>query len=158
MTSPRHSLCASHKGFTLIESIIALVIMAIAAAGIASMQKSIFTGQTAIQQLQVGTQLMQECAEQVLATRRGPGGYAAISDGSVIGTAANFGPNLCGKMLISPFTPVFTTGFNSGGIPTVVIDRNYVGTGCPSAVVGTCKLVSISQAGLTPLTLLLVNY
>ncbi len=127
-------------GFTLVESIIVLVVLGIAAVGIISLQSQIFSGQSDIKNIQIGVQLMQECAEQVLATRRGSsGGYAAV-------TSPSFGTNACGGM----------TAFGSYSIPSVTLTDPYTGAGCHTG--GTCKLVSITQDGLTPITLMLASY
>ncbi len=130
---------AAHKGFTLIESIIVMVVLGIAAVAIINLQGNIFFGQSANKNMQIGVQLMQECAEQVLATRRGSrGGYTAVA-------SPRFGTNACGGM----------TAFSSDSIPSVTLTP-YTGAGCPTG--GTCKLVSITQGGLSPITLMLVNY
>jgi hypothetical protein len=52
-----------------------LAVLGIAAAGIASIQGNIFSGRSDNRLIEVGTHLMQECAEQVLATRQRTGGY-----------------------------------------------------------------------------------
>ncbi len=120
-------------GFTLVESIIVLVVLGIAAVGIISLQGRIFSGQSDIKNLQIGVQLMQECAEQVLATRRQSGYSAAPASGG------------CDGMVLPDYSA-----------PSVTITDPYSSTGCPTD--GTCKLVSITQGGLTPITLLLVSY
>ena len=128
-----HARPATWKGFTLVESIIVLVILAIAAAAIASLQGSIFYGQSDSKDRQVGVQLIQACAEQVLAVRR-QSGYTAVN------------ANTCSTL----------GSFGAYSASTLTITDPYSGTGCPSG--GVCKLVSVTQGGLTPLTLLLVSY
>ncbi len=133
-------------GFTLIESIIVLVVLGIAAAGIISLQSRIFSGQSDIKNIQIGVQLMQECAEQVLATRRGSGSYAAVTIG---------GPSPCGGM--TAFVDTTVTPNKTYSIPSVTTQDYTGGTGCPTG--GTnCKLVLIKQDDLTPITLMLVSY
>ena len=118
-----------------------MLVLAIAAAGITALQGNLFTGQSSIKDLQVRSRLMLECAEQVIAVRHfTPDGY---NDGV---TTTSFGTNLCGGV------PALA-GF---AIPSVTITDPYTGTACPAN--GTCKTVSITQNGLTPLTLLLVDY
>jgi len=125
---------APGKGFTLVETLIVMVVLGIAAVAIISLQGNIFKGQTDNQAIQVGVQLMQECAEQILATRRASGFAASTS---------------CSAMTLPGYTaPIVTTTVGSS---TTI-------TACPSATSNSCKLVSISQGGLTPVTLLLVNY
>jgi prepilin-type N-terminal cleavage/methylation domain-containing protein len=129
------------RGFTLIESIMVIVVLGIAAIGIASVQSTIFNGQTSVKNLQVGTKLMEECAEQVLAVRRFTAdGYNAVN------AAGGFGANQCGGV----------TALAGYTIPSVTITDPYTGAGCTTG--GTCKLVSISQNGMTPITLMLEDY
>jgi hypothetical protein len=119
------------------ESIIALVLLAIASAAIVSLSGTIFAGQAGSKDLEVGTQLMQECAEQVLATRRLGGGYAAVN-ANTCSALGNLG------------------GF---GAPSVTITSNTTAA-CPTSA--TCETVAISVqktgANLTPITLMLVSY
>lgn len=133
------------RGFTLVEAIVVIVVLAITGMAIVSMQTRIFSGQTSVKDLQVGTRLMQECAEQVLATRRfGQEGYKLVtSDTSV--TSNPFDATACGG--VAPLA-----GYS---VPAVSYTDPYTGAGCPTP---TCKLVTITQGGLTPLTLMLVDY
>lgn len=135
---------AASRGFTLVESIITLVVLGIAAAAIISLSGNIFIGETGNKNLQVGMQLMQECAEQVLATRRVNGfGATSLAD-STAATAS------CSGMTLTNYSA-----------PTVTItagNSTTAGMGaCPYATGINCKLVSITQGGLTPVTLLLVG-
>ena len=131
----RHLRCAGARGFTLIESLIVLVVLSIAAVAIVSMQSNIFSGQSTTKDVEIGAQLLQECAEQVLATRRRVG-YAATPDCSTLG---NYG------------------GF---GTPSITVTADNAGAACPSG--GTCKqvVITLSKGGasLTPVTLELVSY
>lgn len=126
---------AASKGFTLIEAIIVLVVLSIAAVTVVQLAGTILNSQADNKTLQVGMQLMQECAEHVLATRR-TSGY------SVTPSCSNL------------------TAFTGFDAPTVTTDP-YTGTACPSG--GTCKLVAISVAptsgggSMTPITVLLVG-
>ena len=137
MTRARPCIFAHSSGFTLVESIIVLVVLAIAAVAIVSLQGHIFTGQSGNKDLQVGVQLLQECAEQVLAVRR-QSGYAAVTT------------NTC------------STLGNSGGFgaPSVTVTADNAGAACPSG--GTCNkvVITLSKGGasLTPVTLELVSY
>lgn len=139
MNQARYSGPSVSRGFTLVETLIVVVLLAIAAVGVGAMQGRIFSNQSAIKDLQVGARLMQECAEQVLAVRRHtPDGYAALETG--------FGANSCGGVNA-------LAGFS---VPTVTFTDPYAGAGCP--VNGICKLATITQNGITPVTLLLVDY
>ena len=133
------------SGFTLVESVNVIVVLAITGVAIVSMQTRIFGGQTSVKDLQVGTRLMQECAEQVLATRRyGQDGYTLVTSDTNV-TSNPFNATACGGV----------TALAGYAIPAVTYTDPYTGPGCPTP---TCKLVSISQGGLTPLTLMLVDY
>ena len=128
------------RGFTLVETIMVLILLAIAGAGIASMQGSILRGQSSVKDLQIGTRLMQECAEQLLAVRR------FTIDGYVAITTSNFGSNTCGGV----------TALSGYTLPSVTFTDPYTGADCPTG--RPCKLASITQQGLPQLTLLLVDY
>lgn len=122
-----------NQGFTLIELIIVVITLAIAALGIATQTSHIFDSQDANKTLQVGLQLMNECAEKVLATSRA-GGFAT--------------------------TPVCNQAFTGFSPPAVTTISPYTGAACPGG--STCKLVTISISpgsggSLTPITLLLVG-
>jgi prepilin-type N-terminal cleavage/methylation domain-containing protein len=136
---------AAHRGFTLVESIIVMVLLGIAAAGIVSLQGRIFTGQAANKDMQLGVQLMQECAEQILATRRnGIHGYIAVNNTacSALGNIGGFG---------APSVTLTLTGDPNPPNPV---------TACTSASSTCTATISISKGGssLTPITLRLVKY
>ena len=126
---------AASRGFTLIESILVVVLLGLAAATIISMQRNIFFSQDGNRDLEVGVQLMQECAEQILAIRR-QSGYPV--DAGACSTLGNTG------------------GF---GAPSVTVNAD-AGAACPAG--GTCSqvVISVSKTGasLTPVTLELVSY
>lgn len=124
------------RGFTLVEVIIVLIVLAIAAVTIATLTGNIFNAESNNKNLEVGTQLMQACAEQVLATRRnGPSGFASMPDCSAL-------------PLPSGFTDLLASS-----------QSDYIGAGCPSGA--SCRLVTISvttgSGALKPVTLLLVG-
>ncbi len=133
----RHASLNRCGGFTLVESIIVLVVLGIAAVGIISLQGRIFSGQSDIKNIQIGVQLMQECAEQVLAVRR-QSGFSAVNTNtcSTLGNTGGFGP------------------------PSVTVTPDNGGAACPSG--GICNKVEITLskdgASLTPITLMLVSY
>lgn len=120
------------KGFTLIESIVVLVVLAIAAATVTFMIGNISGGQDENKSWQVGLQLMQECAEQVLAQHRA---NPAVTPA-------------CGGL----------TGYAGVAAPAASAAA-HTGAACPAGK--TCQLVTITAAvdgtDLTPLRLLLVN-
>ena len=125
------------KGFTLIETIFVMVLLSIAAVAIINLQGNVFNGQSGNKDLQVGVQLLQECAEQVIAVRR-KSGFNAVNT-STCSALGNYG------------------GF---GAPIVTLTSDNTGAACPSG--GTCNkaVITLSKGGssLTPVTLELVNY
>ncbi|MBI2752901.1 MAG: hypothetical protein HYX46_05235 [Betaproteobacteria bacterium] len=112
-----------------------LVVLSIAATAIISLQSNILYGQSSNKDIQVGVQLMQECTEQILAIKRAKG-YDFV-------TAANIN---CSGMTIGSYSA-----------PTFNIGASFTGTGNECPLNATCKLVSVTQGGLTPITLLLVK-
>lgn len=129
------------RGFTLIESIVVLVLLALASAGIIMLVGNIQNSQTGNETLQVGMKSMQECAEHVLKTRKAATDFAAFVPSC---PSASF--------------PVLS-GFSALNVAT---DGSYTGAGCPSGTGISCKLVTISitatdGGALTPITLLLVG-
>jgi prepilin-type N-terminal cleavage/methylation domain-containing protein len=128
------------RGFTLMETVAAMILLAIAAVAIGRTQGSLFANRTNVTTLQEASRLQSECADIV----RG----VAVNDGydQVSTTSTRFGTNKCDTL----------TAYSGYTIPTVAFTDPYTGAACPSG--STCKLVTITQGSLTPLTLLLVNY
>jgi type II secretory pathway pseudopilin PulG len=127
------------RGFTLFETVAVVAMVGLAAVGLTRMQGSLFKNRATIDDMQVRVALMQGCAEQVLAIRRYAGdGYAAVD--TALPAFAN-----CGGL----------TAFGNFVVPTVTIADPYTGAACPAN--GICKTVSISQGGMTPFTLMLVD-
>ncbi len=127
---------AAHKGFTLVESIIVLVVLGIAAVGIISLQSQIFSGQSGNKDIQVGVQLMQECAEKLLAK-----GRANYADTDLLTSAA--ATTSCNTITLpdynAPTVPTLTAG-NSGTTGMAA---------CPFITGTNCKLIRVTQGDLT---------
>lgn len=127
---------ARAPGFSLIELVIIIVVMAIASTGIIALQQGIFSGQSDNAQIQAGSALMQECAELILAKRQ-KDGFANIPTGDA--------SSLCSG---ATFTTAAGTTYAA---PTVTVDEGNsvtLGTsGCPYSTDGSkdCKLVTIQQ-------------
>ena len=133
----RHHLTAQ-GGVTLIESIIALVLLGIASVAISALQGKIFFGQSGNKDMEVGVQLAQECAEKILATRRKGGGYAAVS------------------------TSTCSTGtFGGFAAPAVTLLDNLGGTTTCGSTSTTCTVtITMNKSGssVASITLRLANY
>jgi len=67
------------RGFTLIELIIAIVVVAIAAVAIGSAFAFMTRSQVLSSDLQRASQIAQECAEHVVGLARKPGTYASVA-------------------------------------------------------------------------------
>jgi prepilin-type N-terminal cleavage/methylation domain-containing protein len=137
-------------GFTLIESIMVLVVLGIAAVGILSLQGAIFRGAAGNKDIQVSVQLMQECAEVILAKRRASGySDALLADTTLTASTA------CNAITLAnydhPTVTIKDGSATGGGGPTTI-------AACPTTAAGSCKLVTITRGGLTPITLMLVSY
>lgn len=66
------------KGFTIIELVIAIVVVAIAAVAIGSAFAYMTRSQVLSSDLQRASQIAQECAEHIVGRGRKPGSYAAV--------------------------------------------------------------------------------
>jgi prepilin-type N-terminal cleavage/methylation domain-containing protein len=129
------------RGFTLVETMIVVLVLSVAALGIAGLIGNVFKQQSDVDATQVRTQLLTECAEQILAVRKyQKDGFATVIQG------ATYGTNACGG--IPPLT-----GY---AVASVTITDTYAHAAC--TVSTNCKLVEITQDGGTALTFLLVDY
>lgn len=161
MTRAKHNKSlhghAASGGFTLIESIIVVVVLSIAAVTVAQLAGNIFNSQANNKTLQVGMQLMQECAEHVLATRRSSAsgyGYAVTPSCASLQDPASLG--FSKPIVVTPVAETTTGTFDVGSVGCLLGGS----CGCPSS--GHCKLVTItvSTTGgdqLAPIALLLVG-
>lgn len=127
-------------GLTLIELVIVIVLLSITSAAIIQLNGGLFQSSSNIRDIQSDTQLLQACAEQVLATRRGSGfndtpDYDTACEALAVANKAN----------------------NNFDITTT---PNYSGNSCP--VNEVCQLVEIkvnSTVGTAgPVTLQLMKY
>ena len=129
------------SGFTLIETLIVMVVLGIAAVTIASLTGNLFVGQAANRDIVVGTQLMQECAERLLAK-----GGVNYSDACLVDSAA-------------ATTCCSVSGYSAPTVTiTLVNSTNANLEPCPFTTGNNCKLVSITQGGLSPITLMLIKH
>ncbi len=130
------------QGFTLIELIAVIIIMAVASVPLLGLFSQSGQSMLANEKIQTATQLAQERAEYLMAVRRNQN-YAA-TDISV------------------NQTEVLTGNYSNYTRTTSIIDETvpYAGSDCPAA--GACKqiTVSVAEAGTTraEITFVLVNY
>lgn len=117
-------------GFTLIETVVSLVLLGIVAVVISSMNGNLFFRSTAMQTAQQGTQLMQACMDKLISARKA-GGYSGVTN-----SACNA---LSGVTVSTPTS-----------CPVALDDLNTF----PG-----CKQFQITATGVgTPITLIFVNY
>lgn len=129
-------------GFTLIEAIIVIVVLAIAAVTVAMQSGRIFDYDATNTDLQVGMPVLQECAEQILTTHR------AGKLNTSCRTSGNFVPSV---------TPLTYDGKYTG--PVCPSGQTCV-SACPTG--STCTLFTISvlksdSVAPAPITLLVVD-
>jgi prepilin-type N-terminal cleavage/methylation domain-containing protein len=119
------------RGLTLIETLLAMVLLAILATGVISLNSQLFSGSVFARNLQLGTQLQQACMELVLAQRKNSG-YASVFS--------------CASL-------------NGQGFTLSVADAASVQY-CPAGLQCRQIEVSVAGNGITPAaaTLLLVDY
>ena len=123
-------------GFTIMEMIMVVVILAIASVTVATMVTNVNAHQDGNEDLQVGTQLLQECGENIVAQHRRDENFFTTT----IGTSSS---NCYSLTTLAP------SGFS---LPTVSV-ATYTGAGCPGTA--ECKLatVTLAKGGATLQTL-----
>ena len=128
----------AQRGFSLIELVMVLVVLAVSATAILGQFSQASSSIRTNEHMQTATQLAQERAEELLATRRDQG-YGAIATGTTTDTLA---------------------GSYAAYGRTVTVTEPATGGGCP--VGATCKevVVSVSVSGelFSEITLVLVDY
>lgn len=129
---------STQQGFTLIELIMVIVVVALASAPILGQFTGVTSSLLINEEIQTGAQLAQERAEGILAVRRTQG-YAAVPVGTV--------------------TDVLGGNYAAYG-RTVTVNEPPVGGGCAAGA--TCKevIVSVTYTGnpRADVTFILVDY
>lgn len=131
------NISRSH-GFTIMELIGVVIVLAIASVTMIQMQGGLFKFQGRINTVQSSTRVVQECADTVLNVAR-QDGYTEV-------TSARFGTALCDTL----------TAQSGYTIPNVTLAA-YTGAACPSGI--SCQIVTIKEGtSQSPVVLLLVAY
>jgi prepilin-type N-terminal cleavage/methylation domain-containing protein len=129
---------SGQRGFTLLELVMVIVIVALASVPILGQFSQAASAQLVDESIQTAAQLAQERAESVLALRRASG-YAAIATGTTTDTL---------------------NGTYSGYIRTLTVNSPATGNGCASGA--SCKevIVNVASGGRTRATVsfMLVDY
>jgi prepilin-type N-terminal cleavage/methylation domain-containing protein len=128
------------RGFTLIEIVIVIGVLAIAGAALANMHGSLFSSRTSLAEVQVQTWMATECMERVLAVKR-EDGFDEVSNGARFGTGTN---------------GVYCDGISAqiGATPPTVTSTSFTGAACPLGA--TCRLATINAG--PSVQLMLVSY
>lgn len=129
------------KGFSLIELIIIIVVVSIAAVGMLALFGGVGRSLGINEDTQTAAQLGQECSEHILAARRNPKiGYSAINN------------TICDVL------PAPLAGFTR----TVAVTDLTTSPPCTVSTAGTCKKVEVSitadTTNPTVFTFMIVNY
>lgn len=85
------------RGFTLVETLIVMVVLGIAAVVVGNLSSNLFKGQSANRGIVEGAQLMQQCAEQILAIPRSGASIDTVTTNScstIPGGSTNVAINL----------------------------------------------------------------
>ena len=119
------------RGFTLMETLVAILLLALLAVGAIGLNGQLFMQSTHMRNLQIGTQLQQACVELVLAQRKNTGYATTFSCASL----------------------------NDQGFSLTASDAPSVQY-CPSGMQCRQINVAVSGNGISPspATLLFVNY
>ena len=137
-------------GFSLVELVIAIVVVAIAAAAIGSAFAYMSHAQTLATDLQRATQIAQECADHVIGRGRKPGTYATIP----VGLSSTFCDGL-------PASAGFARTVNIRSEALPVGNTIPAGTALCDTASWNCKHVEISVrrgAAVITLNFMLINY
>jgi prepilin-type N-terminal cleavage/methylation domain-containing protein len=128
------------RGFTLIEMIMVVVVLGLAAMTVTRLVSQLSSHQTDNTDLQIGTQLLQECGEWIVSNHRRDDTFFSgtlLTNGNCYGLAT----------------------YGGWTAPTVNI-TTYTGSGCPAGA--TCKQAAISLdksgAALNTMNIILVRY
>lgn len=150
MTSLRF---ATARGFTLIELIIVMVVLGIAAVSVISLSSNIFMGLQDNRDTLAKSQLMQECFESLLAKGRykfsdpdlatTTSANAYCQQFTLIGTGYAYG---------APTVTSLITGQSNTPSPNTI-------TACPYSTSDAkkCKLITITHGSMSPIYLMLVE-
>jgi prepilin-type N-terminal cleavage/methylation domain-containing protein len=125
------------RGVTLIELVISIVVIAIAAALLTIPFSTVLGSITLEDDIRRASQLVNECAEQALGKRRKPGSFAGLVNGTYTADEAN---NPCRSSVLS-----LPAGFSR---TVAICDASSAGS-CPNAscTAGwSCKRVDVSVA------------
>jgi prepilin-type N-terminal cleavage/methylation domain-containing protein len=130
----KHLRLITQQGFTLIESVVAMVLLSIVSVVIISLNGNLFLNSSDMRGLHQSTQLLQSCVDQVMAIRKSSGFAATFH---------------CDEL------NALNTGF------TLSVSLKPTPDYCPSGLQCKQVLISVNKTGLSggnPASVLLVNY
>lgn len=142
---------ATTRGFTLIELIISMVLLSIAATTVVMLSGNIFRGLQENRDTLAKSQLMQECFETLLAkgmkNAEGKTDFAAVTEA--------FAQSLCSQITLPDYlapTVSVMSGQSDAASPKTLPECPYRTSDGKS-----CKLITISHGELKPIHLMLVE-
>lgn len=144
MTYRTRAHCHGVRGFSLIELIVAIVVLSIGTIAVVTMMSQVGRGQTDNNDFQTAVQLIQECAEKILATRRrATTGYVLVVTSTTCGGLSTFAG----------------AGFDAPAV-TVTPYTNPPNPACPAGATCNLATISVSKGSTTfpSVSLMLVNY
>lgn len=117
-------------GFTLMETVVALVLLAIVSVVITSANGNLFFRSTAMQTAQQGTQLLQACMDKLIAIRKASGYSGVTSSGcstisGVTVSTATACPSQLDDLTTFPGCKQFQITATGVGKPITLIFVNY---------------------------------
>ncbi len=127
----RASIHRPSRGFTLLETVVVIVLVGIAAAAMVMLQGTIFSQRELTRDQQIGTQLQQECAERFTVIRRTRGFNNALLTPGTYNQCADL-PVFGSPLLGGDFALQVTIASRTGGAPP---------NPCPLG--RNCKLITI---------------
>lgn len=133
------------KGFTLMELLVSMVVLATLATAIIALNGGLFNRDSDIRNLQSGAELLQACSETVLSTRRSSSTKFNTNFSAICS-------DLGGNGFKAPVVTVTTTPPSSG-----TNDACPTGESCKWAVISIQKSGSLVDAML-PVTVRLMDY
>jgi len=130
----------TQRGFTLIETVIVILLLGIASAAVISLNGGLYKNVQQTRNVQSDTQLLQACAEYVMVSRRLSG----------FNSAPNYDAACEGLPIVAPNSNKFA----------ITTTLNYTGSSCPTGAVCQSVTISVNSTASTvgPVTLQLVKY
>lgn len=136
----KHTTCRTATGFTLIETIIAMLLLALVSVVIVKFNGGLFYRASDIQSIQQSSLMVQSCVDRIIGIRKSKDVFA--NPASVLNSSCDTLPSLMTGMTISVTSAISTSPLCPSGKTCVQVDIKTTNGG-------------VSR---TPTTLFFVNY